>query len=314
MKILITGGAGFIGSHLAEELLSRKNNVVSLDNFSDYYSIERKKRNIEEAKKNKNYRFYEADVRNFDEIKKIIEKEKPDKIAHLASMVGVRYSVENPFIYEEVNVKGTLNMLELAKLFKVKKFVYASSSSVYGNSKKVPFSESQIPEPISPYAASKVAGEALCRAYSHLYGISCGCLRFFTVYGPRGRPDMAPYKFTKLIGEGKPIDVYGDGTTKRDYTYITDVVPGIAASLEKDYDYEIFNLGRSDTVELKRFISIIENALGKKARINRMPMQPGDVEVTYANIEKARKILGYKPKVNIEEGISEMVRWFRKSQ
>ncbi len=312
MKVLVTGGAGFIGSHVAEALLGRGDEVVSADNFSDYYSPEIKRKNIGLAKKSEKYAFYEADVRDLDAFRKIFSREKPSKVIHLASMAGVRYSIQNPQVYQDVNVGGTLNMLELAREFKVKKFIYSSSSSVYGNSGDVPFSETQVPSPISPYAASKLSGEAFCRAYSHLYGISIASLRFFTVYGPRGRPDMAPYKFVKLISEGRPIDMYGDGSSKRDYTFVSDIVDGVLKSLDADFSYEVFNLGRSDTVELKRFILIVERLTGKKARINRLPDQPGDVPVTYANIQKAARILGYKPKVSIEAGMGEFVEWFRR--
>ncbi len=311
MKVLVTGGAGFIGSHVAEALLKRGDSVVSIDNFSPYYSPQRKKKNIELAKKSKGYVFYERDILDLPAMKLIFNKESPQKIVHLASMAGVRYSIENPQVYQDVNVRGTLNMLQLAKEFNIKKFVYSSSSSVYGNSDKVPFTEDQLPQPISPYAASKVAGEAFCRAYAHLYSIPTASLRFFTVYGPRGRPDMAPYKFVSLISEGKPIDMYGDGSSKRDYTFVSDIVSGVLGSLDADFSYEVFNLGRSDTVELKRFIAIIEKLTGKKAKINRLPDQPGDVPVTYANIQKAGKILSYKPKVSIEEGMGEFVQWFK---
>ncbi|MEM2138717.1 MAG: NAD-dependent epimerase/dehydratase family protein, partial [Candidatus Woesearchaeota archaeon] len=221
--ILITGGAGFIGSHVTDYLLDKKKKIICVDDFNDYYDPEIKRKNIFHNLKNKNYILIKADIRNFEKIKEVFENYKPNKIIHLAARAGVRPSLENPFIYEETNVKGTLNLLELSRLFKVKNFVFASSSSVYGGNKKIPFSENDFTDnAISPYAATKKAGEVLCYTYSHLYNLNVSCLRFFTVYGPRGRPDMAPYLFTKNIIEGKPIKMFGDGTSKRDYTYISD--------------------------------------------------------------------------------------------
>jgi len=245
-------------------------------------------------------------------LEEIFKKHKIDKICHLAARAGVRPSISNPFLYQEVNVRGTLNMLELAKRFRTKNFVFGSSSSVYGNRKEGPFSEEdKVDFPISPYAATKRTGEELCFTYHHLYGLKVSCLRFFTVYGPRGRPDMAPLKFTKLIDAGDEIEVYGDGSTKRDYTYIDDIVLGIRAALDGDFDYEIFNLGNSNPVELDYFVSLIEKELGKKAKKKYVGKQLGDVEITFADLRKSERSLDYKPKVKIEEGIKKLVEWYR---
>ncbi len=311
MKILITGAAGFIGSHVTDALLKRGDEVIAIDNFNDYYSQKSKRSNIKQAENNKNYTLFEADILNRDKIRTIFEQTTPGKVIHLAARAGVRPSLENPQLYADVNIKGLINMLELAKEFKIQNFISGSSSSVYGANKKVPFSESDpVNNPISPYAATKRAGELICSTYHHLYKINISCLRFFTVYGERGRPDMAPYKFTKAISEGKEITMYGDGTTKRDYTYIDDIVSGIIAALDRNHGFEIFNLGNSKTVPLKHLIETIENALGKKAKIRRMPIQPGDVTITYADITKSKKLLGYSPKVSIEEGIRNFVEWY----
>ncbi|MBN2052256.1 GDP-mannose 4,6-dehydratase [Candidatus Woesearchaeota archaeon] len=314
MKILVTGCAGFIGSHVIEALIARGDSIVGVDELNDYYDVRIKKKNLDVLKNNKNFAFYKEDIRNLKGLKKIFEKEKPEKVVHLAARAGVRPSIEQPLLYEEVNVKGTLHLLELAKEHKVKNFVFASSSSVYGNQKKIPFSETDdVNNPISPYAATKKAGELLCHAYHHLYNMKITCLRFFTVYGPRGRPDMAPYKFTKAIMNSQPIQKFGDGKTKRDYTYIADIVKGVIAAVDAELGYEIINLGNNKPVELNKFIEVIEKVTGKKAIIEQKPMQAGDVDITYANIRKAQKLLGYKPETSIEEGMQKFVEWFSKN-
>ncbi|MDP3766170.1 MAG: GDP-mannose 4,6-dehydratase [Nanoarchaeota archaeon] len=311
MSILVTGAAGFIGSWTAKELVNKGNDVIGIDNFNDYYSPKFKENNIKDLK----IRLYREDIRNYDKLKNIFAENKIDKIVHLAAMVGVRPSIENPFIYEEVNVRGTLNLLELAKQNNIKKFIFASSSSVYGNRDKTPFSEEDTTNsPISPYAATKKSGELICHAYNSLYKMPIVCLRFFTVYGPCGRPDMAPYKFVDRIAHGKEIEMYGDGSTRRDYTYIADVVSGILKSVDLNVNYEIINLGCGNPVKLKDFISVIEKNLGKKAKIARKEMQPGDVKQTYADISKARKLLGYAPKTKLGEGMKIFCEWYAKNR
>ncbi|MDO8740503.1 MAG: SDR family NAD(P)-dependent oxidoreductase [Candidatus Woesearchaeota archaeon] len=312
MAIFITGGAGFIGSHLCERLLKEGKEVIAVDDFNDFYDPEKKKKNIEDCAKNKKFKIYKADIRDKEEIKKIFEKNKINVIVHLAARAGVRPSMENPLLYIDVNVNGTLAMLELAKKFNIKKFIFASSSSVYGSNDKIPFSEDDpINNPLSPYAITKIAGEQLCRIYSKLHSINMVCLRFFTVYGPRGRPDMAPYKFTNLIMQGKEIEVYGNGSSKRDYTFVSDIIDGIATAVEKELKFEVINLGDSNPVELKYLISLIEKNTGKKAKIKFMPEQKGDVPITYADVSKAKRLLGYKPKVKIEEGVKRLVEWYK---
>jgi len=313
LKILVTGCAGFIGSHVAEALLLRGDTVIGIDNINDYYDPAKKEKNLEILKKHKKFVFYKEDIRNYDNLKRIFIRENPDKVVHLAARAGVRASIQNPLLYQDVNIRGTLNLLELAKNSKAKSFVFASSSSVYGNQEKTPFSEdNDVSTPISPYAATKRAGELLCYTYHHIYNTSITCLRFFTVYGPRGRPDMAPYKFTKLIIEGKPVPRYGDGTTKRDYTYITDIVKGVIAAIDKELSFEIINLGNNKPVMLNDFIRVIEEATHRKAVIKEMPMQPGDVNITYADIRKAQRLLGYQPETSIEEGMKKFVEWYEK--
>jgi UDP-glucuronate 4-epimerase len=315
MKILVTGCAGFIGSHVSEALLKRGDSVVGIDNLNDYYDVNFKKQNLEILKKHPCFTFYKEDICNYNAMKKIFDKQMPDKIVHLAARAGVRPSIENPFIYEEVNVKGTLNLLELAKEHKVKSFVSASSSSVYGNQKKVPFSETDnVDTPISPYAATKKAGELLCHAYHHLHNMKITCLRFFTVYGPRGRPDMAPYMFVRNMMAGTPIKKFGDGKSRRDYTFIADIVRGVIAAVDKELDFEIINLGNNKPVELNKFIGLVENLTGKKAIINNLPMQPGDVDTTYADIRKAKKLLGYNPSTSFEEGMKQLVEWYKENR
>jgi len=312
MKVLITGGAGFIGSHTTAALLNRGDQVVCLDNFNDFYSPQRKRKNVAEFLGNPNYRLYEGDIRDQKRLEEVFAREKPDKVIHIAAMAGVRPSIQRPLLYEEVNVKGTLNMLEAARRHQVTHFLFASSSSVYGGQEKVPFSEDDpIARPISPYAATKAAGELLCHTYHHLYGLHVTCLRFFTVYGPKGRPDMAPYLFTQWIFEGAELKMFGDGTTSRDYTYIDDIVSGVVAALDADLGYEIINLGNSQTVVLRDLIALVETLVGKEARIVPLPMQPGDVPHTWADISKARRLLGYDPRTSIEEGMKHFVAWYR---
>jgi len=309
-NVLVTGGAGFIGSHVCEDLLAKNLNVICIDDFNNYYDPKIKEDNIKEISKNKNFKLYREDIIDLQKIELIFQENKIDAVVHLAARAGVRASIENPLIYVKTNVEGTLNMLEMSRRFKIKKFVFASSSSVYGLN-KVPFSEDMnINNPISPYAVTKLSAELLCRTYHNLYQIPIVCLRLFTVYGPRGRPDMAPYKFMKLILEEKELPVYGDGSSKRDYTYVSDIVYGIVAAMERDMSFEIINLGNSNPVDLKTFISILEKQTGKKAKIKQLEEQKGDVPITYADISKAKKLLGYNPTTRLDLGIRNIVEWF----
>jgi len=313
-NVLITGGAGFIGSNLVDRLLSEGDwQITVVDDFNDFYSPDIKRANVSEHVQQPNYQLAEADIRDSGALSKIFEDNNFDVIVHLAARAGVRPSLAEPKLYAETNINGTLNLLELAREHRVEQFVFGSSSSVYGVNEKVPFAEDDpIFNPISPYAATKAAGELICHTYSHLYDIRCVCLRFFTVYGARQRPDLAIHKFSRMITEGKPIPVFGDGTTRRDYTYVDDIIQGVRAAMDyRDANYEIFNLGESQTVELRELISLIENALGKQAVIDRQPMQPGDVPLTYADISKSRAKLGYNPTTKIADGIPKFVEWFR---
>ena len=317
MKILVTGAAGFIGSHTAKFLCERGDSVVGIDCINDYYSPKVKKHNISELEKNypDNFLFYTGDILDQKFLENFFSENKFDKVCHLAARAGVRPSIEDPFLYEEVNVRGTLNMLEQAKRNTIKNFVYASSSSVYGECTQIPFSEDlKLDHPISPYAASKKANENYAYTYSHLYTLPTIGLRFFTVYGPSGRPDMAPFLFSKWIDEGTPLKKFGDGTTKRDYTYIDDIVSGVVASLDYQHDkktpFEIFNLGNNTPVDLNTFISLVEKFVGKKTNINQLPMQPGDVPLTCADTSYAQKKLGYSPKTSFEEGMKKFVDWY----
>lgn len=313
--ILVTGGAGFIGSHLVDKLLKEKLEIVVVDDFNDFYDPQIKRKNVENHLKNKNYKLYEGDICNFEFLKEIFSKYPFKMIVHLAARAGVRPSLKDPLLYERTNGIGTLNLLELAKIHNIKNFIFASSSSVYGINSKVPFSEDDpIEKPISPYASTKRANELMCFTYHHLYGLNITCLRFFTVYGPRQRPEMAIYKFTNLIYDGKPIPVYGDGKTRRDFTYIEDIMEGVLASMEKCYPFEIINLGESKTIELLELIQLIEKNLKKRAKIDFLPLQPGDVPITYADISKAKKLLNYNPRYPIEKGIEEFTDWFIKTE
>lgn len=313
-NILITGGAGFIGSHLVDKLLAEEKwRVTVVDDFNDFYEPRIKRANVARHHEHSNYRLSEADIRQKAAMERVFEGADFDCIVHLAARAGVRPSLEQPLLYAETNIEGTLNLLELAKQNNIKQFVFGSSSSVYGINAKVPFSEDDpIRQPISPYAATKAAGELLCHTYAHLYGLRCICLRFFTVYGARQRPDLAIHKFARLISEGQPIPVFGDGTTRRDYTYVDDIIAGVRAAIDYDQsDYEVVNLGESRTVELRQLISLLEKELDLSAKIDRQPLQPGDVPQTFADITKARRLLGYDPQTQIESGIKRFVEWFR---
>jgi len=311
MKVLVTGGAGFIGSHLSEALLARGHSVVCLDNFDDYYSPARKRRNIAGLLDHPAFRLVEGDVRDRNAVAALLEREKPEKVVHIAAMAGVRYSVENPQLYQEVNVGGTLVLLEQARRHGVRNFLLASSSSVYGVDSRAPFREDDpCMHPISPYAATKRAAELLAHTYHHLYGLPCTCLRFFTVYGPRGRPDMAPYLFLDWIYRGEPLRFFGEGH-RRDFTYIDDIVAGLLAALDADFPFEIINLGNSRTIPVRDFIGLIEEIVGKKARITPQPPVAGDVPLTHADIGKARRLLGFDPKTPVEQGMQRFFEWYK---
>lgn len=315
MNILVTGGAGFIGFHTAKKLLSKNHKVIIVDNFNNYYDPKIKYNRIKQIKANKNLKIYKTDISDFKKISKIFQENKIDKICHLAAQAGVRYSIENPFIYEESNLKGFINILECAVKFKIKNIVFASSSSIYGDNKmkKTGFSEQDKTDcPISLYGATKKSDELIAYSYHKMHKINFIGLRFFTVYGPWGRPDMALFKFTKNILKNKPIDVYNNGKMQRDFTYIDDIVDGIVKCLNKNFKFEIFNLGNSRTIQLKYFIKIIEKELNKKAKIKYLPMQMGDVTKTFANITKAKRMLNFKPKTNIEKGIKNFISWYIK--
>ncbi len=314
-KILVTGFAGFIGSHLTERLLSDGCTIIGIDDFNDYYNSKIKERNIFSFKDNKNFFFNKVDIRDKDSVNGIFVQHKPDIMIHLAARAGVRPSLQLPLLYEEVNVLGTLNLLEAARNNGCSKIIFGSSSSVYGECKNIPFKETELDlKPISPYGVSKLTGEKYCQAYNHLYKIPIICLRFFTVYGPRQRPDLAIHKFTKLIEEGKPVPVFGDGMYKRDFTYITEIIDGIISSINYNKtNFEIFNLGESHTTTVVDLVKLIESATGKKAVIDWQPLQAGDVPLTYADVSKAEKLLGYKPGTKPEDGIKKFVDWYRKS-
>lgn len=310
MNILLTGGAGFIGSHVVERLLSRGDSLTVVDDFNNFYDPALKHRNA--AGFADRVRLVEADICDMAGLRPLFANGRFDAIVHLAARAGVRPSIRQPLLYTQVNIGGTQNLLELARESGIRKFVFASSSSVYGVNQKMPFAEDDpIFQPISPYAATKLAGEALGHVYHHLYGMDVVCLRFFTVYGPRQRPDLAIRKFTAAMAAGQPIEMYGDGTTRRDYTYIDDILQGVLAALDRPLGYQVINLGESRTVELRELIHLIEKELGVTARIQPMPSQPGDVPITYADITKARQLLDYNPQVPIEDGIARFVRWFR---
>jgi UDP-glucuronate 4-epimerase len=316
-NVLITGGAGFIGSHLASHLLAEGGwDVTVVDDLNDFYSPDIKRANLRAVKEAGNFRFVEADIRCSESLASVFKETAFDCIVHLAARAGVRPSLCQPKLYAETNIDGTLNLLELARDHEIGQFVFGSSSSVYGINAKVPFAEDdRIHQPISPYAATKAAGELLCHTYSHLFGFRTVCLRFFTVYGARQRPDLAIHKFSRLITDGRPIQIFGDGTSRRDYTYIDDIIQGVRAAMDYDRSmHEVFNLGESETTELNRLIELIESALGKSAAIDHQPMQPGDVPITYADISKARRLLNYDPRTKIDEGIPKFVEWFRAEQ
>ena len=311
--ILVTGHAGFIGSHLTEKLLDSGFKIIGVDDFNDFYNPERKKENVKEFLKHKNFKQYQVNILDQKKLNQIFDNHKIDLVIHLAARAGVRPSLANPKLYWRVNVKGTNNLLDLANKYKIKQFIFASSSSVYGNQEKVPFTETdRLEKPVSPYAASKQEAEKLCRKLAAKSGMKMTILRFFTVYGPKGRPDMAPYLFTKNILTGKTISRYGDGSSSRDYTYIDDIVDGLIRAINQPLAYEIINLGNNQPVSLNQFISLIEKLIGKKALIQEKPRHPADVRQTYADITKAKKLLNWQPKTDLETGMKKFIDWFLK--
>jgi UDP-glucuronate 4-epimerase len=316
-QILVTGGAGFIGSHLCERLLREGYKVICLDNFDSFYDPNIKIKNIEGIgeKFPNRFKLITGDIRNCEHLTETLRKNRIDSVVHLAARAGVRPSINDPLLYQDVNIRGTIVLLETCKEFKIKDFIFASSSSVYGENQRIPFSEEDLDiQPISPYGATKRAGELLCYSYHHLYEMNIACLRIFTAYGPRQRPEMAIHKFTRLIDQGEKIPIYGDGSSRRDYTYIDDLIEGILNAVHQHKGFEIYNLGESQTTSLNELIRLIEEALGKKAIIERLEPQPGDVSMTYADISKAERKLGYHPKIKMEEGIKRFVEWYKKER
>ena len=315
MRILVTGGAGFIGSHLIDRLIERGEQIVCLDAFADNYSPAIKWANIDRHVSSKAFELVEGDIRDAKLVTDLFAKFRPEKVAHLAARVAVGPSVRAPLDYEDVNCRGTINLLETCVKNDVGQFVFASSSSVYGNNRKLPFSEDdKVAGAISPYAATKAAGELLCHTWHHLYGLPMTLFRFFTVYGPRQRPEMAIHKFTRRIDLGETIEKYGDGSSRRDYTFYADIIQGLLAGIDNVFDYEIINLGESRTISLNELIAAIETVIGKTAVIGERPEQPGDVNETYADISKARKLLGYNPQFPIERGLEEFWKWYQKNR
>lgn len=313
MKILLTGAAGFIGSHLAESLLARGDEICALDLFNDFYSPLRKEQNIQAASRQPDYTLYRTDIRDFEALKAIFERERPDKICHLAGMANVRYSINHPLLFEEVNVRGTLNLLELARLYKTGHFVFASSSSVYGGrpDNGVPFSEEdRVDAPISPYGATKRAAELLAHTYHHLHGLKVSALRFFTVYGPRNRPDMAVYLFTRAIDRGEPLKLFGDGSARRDWTFVGDTVRGIIAALDHPFEWEIINLGNGHPQTEMSLIRAAETALGKAARIHYLKRPATEPAVTFADTSKARRLLDFEPLTPFHQGYQQFFEWY----
>jgi UDP-glucuronate 4-epimerase len=313
-SILVTGGAGFIGSHLCEQLLKKGYTVICLDNFDSFYDPNIKIKNVEGMRKKfpNQFELVTGDIRNDEHLKQTFKKNRIDSVVHLAARAGVRPSINNPLLYQDVNIRGTIVLLEACKEFGIKDFIFASSSSVYGENQRVPFSEDDLDiQPISPYGATKRAGELLCYSYHHLYGMNIACLRIFTAYGPRQRPEMAIHKFTRLIDEGEKIPIYGDGSSRRDYTYIDDLIEGILTVMHHHRGFELYNLGESQTTSLNELIHLIEEAFGKKANVEMLEPQPGDVSITYADISKAERKLGYHPNIKIEKGIKRFVEWYK---
>lgn len=314
-SILVTGGAGFIGSHLVDRLLGAGESVCVLDNFNPFYDPAVKRSNIEAHLEHENYQLIEADIRDKAAVEACFERCSIQEVIHLAAMAGVRPSIEDPSLYQEVNLIGTMNLLEAMRARSIKKLIFASSSSVYGNNEKVPFAESDpVDHPISPYASTKKSGELMVYTYHHLYDIDSVCLRFFTVYGPRQRPEMAIHLFTRKIFQGEEILVFGDGSSRRDYTYIDDIVDGILACRSQKFGYEALNLGRSDTIHLAGLIEKIEKQSGRKARIQRLPIQAGDVRQTFADISKARRLINFEPKVSLDAGLQRFIEWYNQNE
>jgi len=309
--IFITGGAGFIGSTLTERLLERGDRVVCIDDFDDFYDPAIKRRNVRKALASDRYRLVEGDICDLPLLQRLFDEEEVDVVVHIAARAGVRPSIVEPLLYQKVNVEGSNNLFEVARDHEVPNFVFTSSSSVYGENEKVPFAEEDpVNYPISPYAATKRAGELIAHTYHHLFGLNITCLRPFTVYGPRQRPEMAIHLFLRAILEGRPIKMFGDGTSSRDYTYIDDLVEGFVAAIDRPLGYEIINLGEHEVTTLKELIEMIGEAVGKRPIIEQLPMQPGDVPRTFADVSKARRLLGYEPKVSMREGIRRFVEWY----
>lgn len=320
-KVLLTGGAGFIGSHVAETLLRRGLRLTIVDNLDDFYSPDWKRANLDEVSRAGSYEFAQVDICDYARTRECMMRSRPDVVIHLAARAGVRPSIEQPILYQHVNVGGTANLLELCREFGVGKFMFASSSSVYGISSRVPFSEIEVDlRPISPYAATKLAGELMCHTYAHLFGLQAICLRFFTVYGPRQRPDLAIHKFTAMMEAGQPVPIFGDGSTGRDYTYIDDIVAGVMAAL--DYEvrlnngvrFDVFNLGNARPVKLTDLIALLERTTGHRAVRSAKPVEPGDVPLTWGDIGKGSQLLGYQPRTTLEEGLQRFVTWYRASE